>query len=434
MSIPEVATVMQTVLGPVSDKLAVMTGFAQRTSKLGGSAFVRTLVFGWLRNPDASLQDLSQTAAASGVIVTPQGIDERFGPAAAKFLRSVLEVAVSQAVCAEAVVQEVFNRFSGVYVLDSTTIPLPTSLAEVWPGCGGTNGKTAALKLHVRLDLSTGALKGPYLAPGREHDRRSPAQRDALPRGALRIADLGFFDTKVLAALDAQGTYFLTRVLNNTTVYDDSGVPHDLTELLANCTGDELVLQARLGSSVRLPARIVARRVPKQVAAERVRRLKDKARKKCQPLTQRSLEMAGWNVYATNAPADRLSPSEGHALMRLRWQIELLFKLWKNEGHLDQSRSQNPWRILCEIYAKLIGLVMQHWVLLACCWHIADRSLTKAGRTLRTYANTLAAHFGMLSEFTRILEALARILSTGCHLSRRAQPNSYQLLLPGVLT
>lgn len=433
MSISEISAAMQVHLGSVSDRLAVKSSFVRRASKLGGSVFVRTLVFGWLSKPDASLQDLTQTAAALGVRVTPQGLDERFGPAAATFLRSVLAEVVCQAVCAEEVVQEVLNRFSGVYVLDSTIIPLPTSLGEMWPGCGGTNGNTAALKLHVCLDLSTGALQGPFLAPGREHDRRSPVQREALPKGALRIADLGFFDLKNLASLDAQGVYFLTRVLNNTLVYDDNGLSRELTEILSTCASDELVLEARIGATVRLPVRIVARRVPKDVVAERVRRLKDKARKKCQPLTTRSLDMAGWSVYATNVPADRLSSGEGHALMRLRWQIELLFKLWKDEGHLDQSRSHKPWRILCEIYAKLIGLIIQHWILLVCCWRTADRSLTKAGRTLRTYANTLASCFDNPREFTAILAKLARILSDGCRLSRRTQPNSYQLLLPGAL-
>ena len=30
----------------------------------------------------------------------------------------------------------------------------------------------------------------------------------------------------------------------------------------------------------------------------------------------------------------------------------------------DEWRTNNPWRVLCELYAKLIGLLLQHWLIL----------------------------------------------------------------------
>ena len=433
MSIPELAIFVQSLLGPRAGELAIATGFVQRASKVDGGVFARTLVFGWLSKPGASLQDLAQTAAATGVAVTPQGLDERFGPVAAKFLQAVLEEAVAHAVRAQPVVHPLLGRFAGVFVQDSTIIPLPDSLEGVWMGCGNASGPTAALKLHVQLDLNTGALNGPHLAPGREHDRHSPAQKAALPRGALRIADLGFYDLRTLADYDAQGVYFLTRVLNNALVYDEKGGRIELEQLLARCPTDEIDVPMKLGNTVRVPVRIVARRVPPEVRRQRLQRLKDTARKKQQPMSPRTKFMAGWNIYATNVPAEMLSANEGHALMRIRWQIELLFKLWKNEGRLDESRSRNRWRVLCEIYAKLIGLLIQHWILLTCCWRIPDRSLTKAASTLRPFAATIVSRFHSLPDICDILQLLNRILPDGCRLNRRAQPNSYQLLLPGAL-
>jgi hypothetical protein len=44
--------------------------------------------------------------------------------------------------------------------------------------------------------------------------------------------------------------------------------------------------------------------------------------------------------------------------------MELLYKLWKQYGRIDEWRTANPWRILCELYAKLIGLLLQHWLML----------------------------------------------------------------------
>ena len=73
---------------------------------------------------------------------------------------------------------------------------------------------------------------------------------------------------------------------------------------------------------------------------------------------------------------------EAMTLIRIRWQIELLFKLWKSEGHIDESRSESPYRVLCELYAKLIGMVIHHWIILTGCWQRPNRSLVKISREI----------------------------------------------------
>ena len=153
-TIAQVATTMQEILGPVADRAARATGFVQRQSKLTGAAFVQTLVFGWLAQPQASLSQLAQAAATVGVAITPQGLDARFTPAAADCLREVLERAVRAVITADPVAIPVLRRFSQVVVQDCTVISLPAELGERWPGCGGstpTSGR-AALKLSASGD------------------------------------------------------------------------------------------------------------------------------------------------------------------------------------------------------------------------------------------------------------------------------------------
>ncbi|MBI5775176.1 MAG: hypothetical protein HZA89_15745, partial [Verrucomicrobia bacterium] len=48
-----------------------------------------------LSNPDATLEDLAQTAAARGVRISPQGLDQRFTMAAAETMRMALEAAAT---------------------------------------------------------------------------------------------------------------------------------------------------------------------------------------------------------------------------------------------------------------------------------------------------------------------------------------------------
>src|SRR3972149_664176 len=97
-TVTQVAQVMQTLLNEPADRLARETGFVQRQSKLGGAEFAQALIFGWLANPEATLEELSQTAIAVGARVTPQALHKRFTPQAAAYLEQLLEEAVRQVV------------------------------------------------------------------------------------------------------------------------------------------------------------------------------------------------------------------------------------------------------------------------------------------------------------------------------------------------
>src|SRR5262249_60273548 len=103
----------------------------------------------------------------------------------------------------------------------------------------------------------------------------------------------------------------------------------------------------------RLTARLLAVRVPQDVAETRRRRLRAAARDKGRQVSATRLALAAWTIFVTNVPVERLTLWEGLVLGRMRWQIELLFKLWKSQGRVDGSRSTKPWRIRGGAHAKL---------------------------------------------------------------------------------
>ncbi|MDQ3328590.1 MAG: transposase, partial [Chloroflexota bacterium] len=142
-----------------------------------------------------------------------------------------------------------------------------------------------------------------------------------------------------------------------------------------------------------------------------------------------ALALADWNVLITNVPAALLSLEEAMVVMRLRWQIELLFKLWKSHGQLDEWRTANPARILCEVYAKLLALVLQQWMIVASGWGDPERSLFKAAQVVRSYAAELASAYGHEGQFVTVLQTMARVLTRTARMNkRRTTPTTAQRL------
>ena len=80
----------------------------------------------------------------------------------------------------------------------------------------------------------------------------------------------------------------------------------------------------------------------------------------------------------------------------LRWQIELLFRLWKSEAQLDRVAGRLRERVLCEIYAKLIGMVVFHYLTAPFRWAERELSPVKALQTLRRHVVKIAQATGSL--------------------------------------
>jgi hypothetical protein len=428
-----VAEGMQVVLTKAADIIGRETGFIKRLRKLNGSSFVQTLVFGWLSNPNSTVEELCQTAATLGIDISPHGLNKRFTPEASDCLQKVLESAVSQVISDDPVSIPLLQRFNGVHIPDSSTVVLPDELAVIWAGCGGSTSQntSSSLKLHIRLDLNTGLLAGPYLHSGKLHDMNPQIQWEKLPTGALRIGDLGYYNLKEFREMDSDGVYWLSRVKTNCVLYYHDK-RWDLPGLLTKCCKDRMDIQVLLGAEEQLPCRLLAVRLPDNEAKLRRCKLISEAKAKGKPVSDKTLKLASWLVLCCNIPEEKLSLDEAFVLMRTRWQIELIFKLWKSHGCIDEWRSENPWRILCEVYAKLIVMLIQHWILLAGCWQYPDRSVFKAVKTIRKHAMNLACAFasGCADRLYEALETIKRCLSVGCRINkRRKKPSTYQLLL-----
>jgi Transposase DDE domain len=433
-TIPELTTLMQDILLTQAAATERSSGFVQRRSKLTGPLFAQTLVFGWWTQPAATLEDLADTAALLGCDLSPQALADRFTPAAATFLRGLLEATLAQATTAAPVALALLRRFAAVLVADGTVITLPTSLTEIWPGCGHAAGATAALKLLLELDLLQGGVAG-VLTAGRVADRTAAAALPPAPTGCLRLRDLGFFNIRHFAAWDAVGDFWLSRLGMQASVLDLDGQELDLPTWLAAQSAETGERRILLGRAEQVRCRLIWQRVPPIVAEARRAALLQEAVRRGVPVSVRGWTLAGWTLLLTNTTSAQLSIAEALVLLRARWEVELLFKRWKSLGQVDEWRSRKPWRVLCEVYAKLLGLVLQHRVIAAGSWQHAERSLWRLGRRLQRYGLLLASAWGQPRCVRRVLRQMVRVVGRRYAITQRAtEPALYQLLQdPGLL-
>ncbi|GAC1450376.1 MAG: hypothetical protein PVSMB4_09230 [Ktedonobacterales bacterium] len=381
-TIPELEGALQLVLDASAREHGMMSGWQQRRGALSPRQFVQTLVFGFLEDPQATLSHLARVAHALGALVTPQAISQRFSARSVALLQGVLQDALGLLLEAAPVEAPVWQAFpGGVFLDDATHIALHDDWRERWPG----SGTAAALKLPTVIDLVHGALQF-ALVPACHHDTTTALANGPFPVGALVIEDLGYLDLGRMQARHAAGVATLLPLRCTLALTDARGRRVRLLRWLRR--HPNTVVERPVWAQGHC-LRLVALPASSATATRHRQALTTDARDHGRPPNALALALADWILLLTTATPAQATALHLGVLMRLRWQVELLFKLWKDQGKLDETRGWNPARIATEWYAKLLGLLLQHWLVLATGWQWADRSLVKAGQTIREYARCL---------------------------------------------
>jgi hypothetical protein len=430
--ISQVVMAMQAVFGKSLDDLARTTGCVKRQRKFSGMSLLRTFVLTVLCRPTAKDRDYCAMAGRLGVLVTEQAIEPRFNDGLVQFLSEALKHAVSQALAAKPLPQTLLEKFTDLPIGDSTSLGLPDELAEQFPGCGGSEkaGK-AAMKIQVLWSLKTGQLLHWVIEPGRASDAKSEIAATVPAAGSLSIFDLGYFSLERFRRIEEANAYWISRFQHNTNVFDGTGKQLSLLRFLQEHGENGLVdMPVVLGEKERLACRLVAVRVPPEVAARRRQQASEKARDHGRQPSQEYLDLQEWTIFVTNCPPELLNWKEVVVLYRARWQIELLFKLWKSHNHLAQRElGASPQRQMAVLYAKLIGVIVQHWILLSTTWDDGQRSLRKAATIVRDWIVSIAEALDDPGRLGDVLCRLGAVIAKKARVSpRNKHPSSFQLL------
>ena len=344
----------------VLDDLAIeanrLCHFSQRKRVLDAAGFVKLLVWGWFAQPKASLNQLAAFGSQLDQTITPQAIDERFNARAVMLLMQVLEGVLQQPNFTPSLSSHRLQQFKGIYITDSTQFSLPAALNFLFAG----QGSGSQVKVQLCLEYLSGCVSGLELEAG-----RTPDQKCLLPikhgqAGSLHLFDLGYFKQDHLALLNQQQAFYVTRYQSQTAICDaQTGARIEVCKWLHASHIQDTEINVTLGARIHTPLRLIVHRLPRKVAAARRRKAKRKACKDGKTCSATHLSLQSWDLYLTNLPTEWTS-QDIQNLYKLRWQIELIFRMWKSQLRLAHFGQWRVERVFSQLYAHLIGCVLAH--------------------------------------------------------------------------
>lgn len=319
-TISNMSDVILDFFGKKIKKLSIQSGFKKRESKLTGSKFLSALVLSFINNPNASLEDICQLLSKGNVKITKQGLHERFNDSSVSLMELSFKESLGTFKEKSANMIKLFKPFTSVNILDSSGFSLPETLKNHFKGHGGSASQ-AGLKMQVLLNYMDG-IRHVWLTGATKNDQSFKDHLSHIEKGGLYLQDLGYFVIENMKKIEAAGGYFISRFLKKTLVFTKEGEEINLLSKLKK-SGSRYECEVNMGKDSRFPVRLVAERVPKEVAEKRVREEKAYGHRKGYTPCKRSLELMKWSIFVTNIPSTLITLEQIILAYKLRWQIEI---------------------------------------------------------------------------------------------------------------
>ncbi len=110
-----------------------------------------------------------------------------------------------------------------------------------------------------------------------------------------------------------------------------------------------------------MKVRIIAQKLTEDQSNERRRKANKSAKSHGYTSSQKNQKLLDWSIFITNVESSKISATQILTIYKIRWQIELLFKLYKSHIKLGNLKAKfKSYRVLCELYAKLCIALIFH--------------------------------------------------------------------------
>lgn len=345
--------------------------YRQEAKKISGSS----LVWGFFSMMRLGVNTLSAWCVEIGLLgkcaMHKSSLHERLDPRTLSFVQAVLqqtmELRVKQSYAKQGDlkpgVNSLLRHFGNVLLCDSTCAKLPSNLSEYFPSSYSHGEPTATLRVQTIYNYRHEQFERFKIGSFRDNDQsESNLILEVARAGDLVLRDLGYFVLENLRKMSNMGIFFISKFRPGTSIYE--ALSGEKIDLLAHLKKKKrLDMPVLLGSKEKVPLRLVAEKLPEEVARKKRQKAREDRNKKTNH-SEEYYELLGWVVFVTNVEDKTLSAEQVAEVYRIRWFIEIIFKAWKthfNFTKMFEKQKMNYWRAHITIVLVLIRIA--YWSL-----------------------------------------------------------------------
>lgn len=361
----------------IVERMAFKTKFMKRKSKITPEIFLSLCLFGGEDLCRSSLLQLrSRLEVREDINVSPQGLDQRFNENAVEFLKSIFNEMLKKQ---NTILKEEENllkyHFKSIKVVDSTTIILPEHLKSTYRGSGGS-ASDAAAKVQLQLDLLTGSFINCDISEAVSNDADYlPALEKCIEEKELHLKDLGYFNLEHLNMLEKSKAYYISKLRSTSVIYIKNDNPEMNTKgkikkssIYKKVDIQEIAEPLAEGETIEIPdiyigkdklkTKLILTKLTQECKINREKKFFKDVKKGKKTLSDKNVFWNNINIYITNIPKSILSKEQIHDIYSLRWQVELMFKIWKSIFKIHDVKKVKLERFQCFLYGRLISLLL----------------------------------------------------------------------------
>jgi hypothetical protein len=422
--------------------VAFQTGFCKRRSKFTPMMFFDILLYNASSESNKSLNELTVEAISEHhLAISKQGVDKRFNESSLLFIKTIFEKHLAAQYSHLRIEDGWLSHFKHLRIKDGTRFDVPEDFYKQLPGSGGSASK-AGVCIQYEFDVKSGRILDLTVTPANRPDCVDAQETMSdVEAGDLVIRDLGYFVLEPLRNMISKNASIISRLNTKVVVYTQnaSGLEElDFAKLyddtLRNKT-DRVEMQVLIGEKALLPIRLIIERVPEAVYEQRMRKVNRTNKKKGRRTSAEHAMRSHFSLFITNVPVAAIPARAISALYHIRWQIELVFKVWKSTFGIHNTRTMKYNRWLCLLYAKLLVVVVN--------WEIVmqqrSRLYIETGRLLSIdkCMKTMRSKFDKVRKTLKrsglsigqVLESITEILSANHWLEKKKGKMNYEEIM-----